>query len=142
MDIGVIAQTATAVLVPFLPYLLKFGDKAAEEAAKKVGADAWAHAKALWAKIWPGLGAIPAAKAAISDAASMPADEDAQAALRLQVKKLLTQDQTLASEIEVLLEEGRRAGITVVVSGERAVGIGGNMIGGTINTGDNPKPQQ
>jgi hypothetical protein len=69
-------------------------------------------------------------------------DEDALATLRLQIKKLLTQDSGLAREIAILLEEGRRASVTVVVSGDRAVGIGGDMSGGTINTGDNTQPQR
>lgn len=142
MDIAIVAQTASAALSPFLPYLLKLGDKAAEEAAKKVGGDAWEHAKALWAKIWPKVEATPAAKEAVDDARSMPDDGDAQAALRLQIKKLLARDPELARDIEGLFEEGRRAGVSVVVSGERAVGIGGDMSGGTISTGDNPKPQQ
>lgn len=142
MDVAVIAQTATATLAPCLPYLLKFGEKAGEEAAKRFGADVWEQAKAIWAKIWPKVEASPAAKEAVSDAASMGDDEDALASLRLQIKKLLTQDSGLAREIAVLLEEGQRASVTVVVSGDRAVGIGGDMSGGTINTGDNAQSQR
>jgi hypothetical protein len=142
MDVATIAQTAAATFAPFLPRLLKFGDKAAEAAAKKIGGDTWEYTKSLWAKIWPKLEASPAAKEAISDAASMPDDEDALAALRLQIRKLLTQDQGLAREIAGLIEERQQAGVSVIVSGERAVGIGGDMSGGTINTGDSPKPQQ
>ena len=142
MDTPAIAQAVTVMLSPLLPYLLKLGDKAAEEAAKKVGGNAWEHAKSLWAKVKPKLEASPTAQAAVADAASMPKDEDAQAALRLQIRKLLEQDPGLTREIEEMVEEGRRAGVSVVVSGERAVGIGGNVISGTINTGDNTKGEQ
>jgi hypothetical protein len=141
MDIGMIAQIVTTTLAPFFPYLVKMGDKAAEEVAKKIGGEAWDDAKALWAQIRPRVEAAPAAKEALSDAASMPDDADAQAAFRLQLKKLLTQDAGFAREIEATVEEGRQAGVSVVVSGNQAVGIGGDMRGGTIHTGDSPKPQ-
>ncbi len=38
-------------LAPFLPYLLKAGEKAAEEAGKKLGEAAWERAKGLWGKL-------------------------------------------------------------------------------------------
>lgn len=38
----------TKLISPFLPYLLKLGDKAAEEAAKKLGADSCETAKAIF----------------------------------------------------------------------------------------------
>lgn len=37
MDIPTIAHNLTTFLIPFLPYLLKAGEKAAEEAGKKLG---------------------------------------------------------------------------------------------------------
>jgi hypothetical protein len=51
-----LAQTAAQLvqfLAPFLPYLLKAGEEAAQEAGKKFGADAWEQAKALWGKLRP-----------------------------------------------------------------------------------------
>jgi hypothetical protein len=140
MDIGMIAQIATTTLSPFFPYLIKMGDKAAEEVAKKIGGEAWDNAKNLWAKIRPRVEAAPSAKEALSDAASMPDDRDAQAAFRLQLKKLLSQEPDFAREIEAMVSERRQADVSVVVSGERAVGIGGDMSGGTIHTGDSLKP--
>jgi len=53
MDVSQLAQVVTTFLTPFLPYLLKVGAKAAEEAGKKFGADAWEQAKALWGKLRP-----------------------------------------------------------------------------------------
>ncbi len=44
-------QQLTTFLAPFLPYLLKAGEKAAEEAGKKFGEAAWEQAKALWEKL-------------------------------------------------------------------------------------------
>ncbi len=106
MDISTLAQSLTTYLIPVLPYLLKAGEKAAEEAGKKLAGDAWDGAKALWAKLWPRVEAKPAALEAVRDAAQAPDNTDFQAALRLQLSKLL-EDQTLAAEIEQLLAQAK-----------------------------------
>ncbi|WP_375496271.1 hypothetical protein [uncultured Nostoc sp.] len=144
MDVSIL----TTFLVPFLPYLLKAGEKATEEAGKKFGekfgGDAWEKAKSLWAKLSPKVEAKEAAKEAASDVAKDPENEDAQAALRLQLKKLLNEDSTLASEIAHLFEEAKQTGSVsnVIASGERAVALGSNASGNTISTGDNVTPNQ
>ena len=86
-------------LKPFLPYLLKAGEKAAEEAAKKLGADAWVWAKTLWEKLRPKVEAKPSIREAVEDVAAAPDDADAQAVLRRQLRKLLGDDEALAGEI-------------------------------------------
>lgn len=93
----------TKFLSPFLPYLLKLGDKAAEEAAKKLGGDAWEKVKVIWAKLRPQVEAKQSVQEAIIDVAETPDDEDAIAALRQQLKKLLKEDPALSSEIGRLL---------------------------------------
>jgi hypothetical protein len=125
-----------AFLAPFLPYLLKGGEKAAEEAGAMFGAAAWERAKALWSKLRPKVAAKPAAQEAVQDTAKAPDDEDARTVLRVQLKKLLADDPGLASEIAQQLADARAAGVVVTVSGERAIGIVGNVSGGTISTGD------
>ena len=142
MDLAQLAQTVTAFLSPFLPYLLKAGEKAAEEAGKKVGGDAWERAKTLWSKLRPKVEAKPTAQEAVKDAAAAPQDEDAQAALRLQLKKILAEDETLAAEVAHLWEEAEAASVTVIASGERPVAIGGDVSGSTIVTGDQNVVQQ
>ena len=47
MDIALL----TKFLSPFLPFLMKLGEKASEKAAEKFGEDAWNKAKAIWAKL-------------------------------------------------------------------------------------------
>lgn len=47
MDIATLAKEMTLFLTPVLPYLFKAGEKAAEEAGKKLGGDAWERAKGL-----------------------------------------------------------------------------------------------
>ena len=139
MDIGALASSLTTVLVPLLPYLLKAGEKAAEETGKKVAGESLEWAKSLWVKLKPKVEAKPAALEAAEDAAQTPDDEDAQAALRVQLKKLLTEDQSLAEEVSRWLEQGKAAGITVTAFGERSVAIGGNVNGSTIVTGNRNK---
>jgi hypothetical protein len=51
MDIPTVVQDLTTFLVPFLPYLLKAGEKAAEEAGKHIGTDAWERVKHPWARL-------------------------------------------------------------------------------------------
>ena len=139
MDIGALASSLTTALVPLLPYLLKAGEKAAEETGKAVAGQSWEWAKSLWTKLKPGVEAKPAALEAAQDVAHAPDDEDLQVALRVQLKKLLTEDQSLAEEVSRWLEQGKAAGNTVSVSGERSVAIGGDVKGSTIVTGDGNK---
>jgi len=84
MDIGALASSVTTALVPLLPYLLKAGEKAAEETGKAVAGQSWEWAQSLWAKLKPKVDAKPTALEAAQDAAQMPNNADAQGALRLQ----------------------------------------------------------
>ena len=139
MDIGALASELTTALVPLLPYLLKAGEKAAEETGKTVANQSLEWGKSLWSKLKPKVEAKPEALEAAQDIAQSPEDEDAQAAFRRQLRKLLTEDQSLAEEVSRWLEQGKAAGITVTASGERSVAIGGDAKGNTIVTGDGNK---
>ena len=136
MDVITLAKELAVFLTPLLPYLLKAGEKAAEEAGKKLGGDAWDRAKGLWAKLRPKVEAKPAAQEAVQDAVTAPNDEDIQAALRLQLRKLLAEDAVLAGEIERLWQEAQQAGATVIAASERSVAIGRDVTSSTIITGD------
>jgi hypothetical protein len=129
-------QTLAAQLAPLLPYLLKDGIELAKSAAgelgKKLSADAWDGLKALAAKIRHKAEAKPALQEALTDAQTAPADPDAQAALRLQLKKLLTEDPDLLNEVARLL-----AIVQTDASQNRSVKIGGDAKNNTIITGDN-----
>jgi hypothetical protein len=139
MDIEALASSLTTALVPLLPYLLKAGEKAAEETGKAAAGQGWDWAKALWTKLKPKVEAKSAALEAAQDVAQSPEDEDLQATLRVQLKKLLTEEQSLAEEVSRWLEQGRAAGINVATVGERGVAIGGNVNSSTIVTGDQNK---
>jgi hypothetical protein len=131
------------LLAPFLPYFVKGLKLAGQEAAKELGEQAseqaFEQAKALWDKLRPKVEARPTALEAAQDAAAHPDDEDALAALRLQLKKLLAEDDSLAQEMTRLLEQARAAGKNVTASGSRSVAIGGNVSGSVIVTGDRNK---
>lgn len=136
MDIVALTQAVTTTLIPVLPYLLKAGEKAAEESGKKIGGEAWEWAKELWTKLRPKVEAKPAALEAAQEVATTPDDKDAQAALRVQFKKLLAEDEALAREVTRWWEKARAAGITVTASGDRSVAIGDDVSGSNIITGD------
>ena len=136
MDVVALAGSVTTVLAPLLPYLLKAGETAAEETGKAVAGRSWEWAKSLWTRLKPKVEAKPGALEVAQDAAQDPKDQDAQAAFRRLLKKLLTEDQSLAEEVIRWLEQGKAAGITVTAAGERSVAIGGNVKGSTLITGD------
>ena len=116
MDVTILATTLTRLLSPFLPSLLKVGEKAAESAANKFGTEAWEQAEAVWGKLSSKVAAKPAAQEAVQDVAQTPEDPDAQAALRQQLKKLLNDDQSFAAELEHLLESASPNSTSVTIS--------------------------
>jgi hypothetical protein len=138
MDVTLLANELVAALAPFLPFLLRLGEGTAEAAGRNLGAEAWDHAKALWDRLAGRLEEQPGALDAAREAAETPED-DALAAFRWQVRKLLTNDETLARELRDLLDEGQgRAGYsaTVTASGERSIAVGRDAAGSTFVTGD------
>ncbi|WP_322816834.1 hypothetical protein [Chloroflexus sp.] len=135
MDLQALQQLV-AFLAPFLPYLLKAGETAAEEAGKNLSTEGWNWAKVLWQKLQLKIAGKAAAQEAAEDVAKTPNDPDAQATFRQQLKKLLADDPTLAAELTSLLGQIRHAGVNVIVSGDRSVTIGGNVSGSTIIIGD------
>jgi hypothetical protein len=139
MDINALASSLTTALVPLLPYLLKAGEGAAGETGKKAVDQSLEWGKSLWTKLKLKVEAKPEALEAAQDIAQNPDDQDAQAAFRRQLRKLLTEDQSLAKEVSRWLEQGKAAGITVTASGERSVAISGDVNGSTIVTGDGNK---
>ncbi|MGH9754719.1 MAG: hypothetical protein ACREA2_18230 [Blastocatellia bacterium] len=138
MDITLLAQSLTAALIPFLPYLVKAGEKASETLGEKLSEGGWDLAKNLWGRLQSKFESKPLALEAAKEAAALPDDEDMQATFRGQLKKLLADDESLARELSKLLEEAKAAGVNVVQSGDRNVYVGGNVTG-NITTGDNNK---
>jgi hypothetical protein len=132
--------TLTAFLSPYLPFLLKLSGKAPEKtietAAEKFGESSWTKAQAIWERLSPKVQAKESAKEAALDVANAPEDEDLQVALKVQIKKILDQDEALASAISQVLQEGgsdRPPGTQIVqnVMGNRNQVIG-QVTGGKI----------
>lgn len=98
----------TSFITPFLPYLLNLGtgttDPVTESAASKFNEVSWQKAQAIWAALSPKIEAKNSAKEAIIDVANHPEDEDYQAALRVQLKKLLASDEALANQLTKILQ--------------------------------------
>jgi hypothetical protein len=125
--------TLTAFLSPFLPTLLRLGgkavDKATESAAGKFGEAAFAKAQAIWGKLSPKVEAKEAAKEAAIDVANSPDDEDSLAALRVQLKKLLEQDEELMKAIAQILAEDATDGTSGTQIVQNVTGNQNQVIG-------------
>ena len=142
-EVGSMMEIAalTSFLAPLLPILLDAGERAANTIAEKFGDDVAGFARRLWDKLRNKVEEKDSAKEAAQDVAEHPDDDDRRAALRVQLTKILDEDPELLSELSTIWDEASRAGavskvINVTVSGERAVGIGGNVANSTIVTGD------
>lgn len=122
---------------PFLPYLVAAGQGVAESLDEH-GDEAQKLATSLWEALRPKVEARPAALDAVKYAAEQPKDDDAQVALRLQIRRLLSEDAELAAELSRILQAGQQSGgtVNVTASGARSVAIGGSANGGVIITGD------
>ncbi len=109
MDIAAL----TAFLAPFLPSLMKLGNKAAETAAGKFGEDAWNKAKAVWEKLYPKVEAKEEAKVAVQQVVAKPESEARQAVLREELETLLKENPDLAAAIAQVMESDSPASSSV-----------------------------
>lgn len=130
----------TAFISPFLPFLMQLSkkgvEKATETASGKFGEAAWSKAQAVWEKLSPKIEGKEAAKEAAADVANQPEDEDLQVALRVQLKKILEQDESLLKIVAQIFEEDApdgTSGIQIVqtVTGNQNQTIG-QVSGGKV----------
>lgn len=112
--ITVIATTAVGFLTP---YLAKVG----EAAAKKVGEDIYQALKNRFSK-------KPAAQEALTDLEKSPDDADLQAVLRVQLQKVLKDDEGLAQQLQNILQKAgkTKTGATTIqqIAGDNAQQFG------------------
>jgi hypothetical protein len=125
MDIGLLVT----FLTPFLPALLNISSKVFDGALEELGADALHKAKSLCATLAPKLTAKPTAQEAISDLAAAPDNPDLQAALRVQLQKLLAQDPTLAETLAAILNEPGTDGTPGTQIVQKVIGNRNQVIG-------------
>lgn len=112
MDIALL----TTFLAPFLPFLGKLGEKAAEEAAKQLGADSWQKAKGIWSKLGPKVEAKEEAKVAVGQVAAKPESEARQAVLREELETLLNENPDLAAAIAQIMQPDASAATSNVTN--------------------------
>jgi len=133
IDIALLATSAWTMIQPYLPVL---ATKAMDEISKKVPE---AVGK-VWDAITKKFETKPAAKEALDDVLKSPEDADTQATFRQQLKKIMAEDESFASDLSKLLEtagDSYKASLTgdgaiAQGAGARAVGKGGVMIGGDV----------
>lgn len=149
LDTAALAKIVTSLLAPAIPYLLKGGEHAWGEASKKMGGDTWEWAKAIWTKLishskskLDGEEKTTEIVKAATEFANNPSDEDAQATLRFQIKKLLTEDPELSLELSQSLNLAKNSSAQtsiriggVDISGEANVTNLGNIVGGNQTIG-------
>lgn len=100
MDIAVL----TAFLAPFLPFLMKLGNKVVEGAAQKSGEDGWDKAKAVWEKLHPKVEAKDEAKLAVQQVVAKPESEARIAVLQEELETLLKENPDLEAAIAQIME--------------------------------------
>ncbi len=137
-DLAVLAHDVTTYLTPFLPVLLKkAGEAVVTETTKKAVGETWDATKALWTRMKSKVEEKPAALEAAQDLATNPNDADSQATLRNQLKKLLNEDQSFATEIEQLFNKAKEVSGSQVSATHGGIAFGdnaqGNVVVGTVH---------
>jgi uncharacterized protein YqeY len=99
-DLNEIARQIVQFLAPFLPYLLKAGEKAAEEAGRKLGAAAWEQAGTLWARLRHKKNVEQVAQTV----AALPDNQALREALREEIARALAEDPALREEALRLMQ--------------------------------------
>jgi len=97
--ITTLAATAVGILVPYLA-------EAGKAATKKLGEDLYQYVKSYFYK-------KDNAKEALDDLRSNPENSDFQAALRVQIQKLLDKDEKFAKELSRIIGDVKESGGTV-----------------------------
>jgi hypothetical protein len=142
MDPKLLADTLTTFLAPAMPFLVKGGEDLVKQAGKKLGEGGLDLAKKLWQKLRPKTEENPVAQKATKEIAAAPDDDDARAMLRLQLRKILEADPSLAAELERMMEgvgvkttyQAANYGSGAIAQGPGAVaaGQGGAAVGGSV----------
>lgn len=123
IDIALLATSAVAALVPLL---IKATEKGIEKAGEQVSITLFDALKKRFSS--------PAAKESLDVLARMPADADAQAALRLQLRMAMEADPSLAGSLQEVLGKHAGAGATTQMATVTGNQNSVNQIVGSNNT--------
>ena len=135
MDITLISKMVIDILSPALPFLLKVGENVTSDAAKKIGSDSWRRASEIWNQLSTNHSSGEKFKEACKDYLEDVKDPDAEAALRLSIKKILNEDRELLSHLSHKFEN--QSGINkTVTSSNSSISAGENIIGSKIVIGN------
>ncbi len=125
MDQATIAMLAANTVSILAPYL----SRAADQVTPKLADDLYQAVKNRLAR-------KPAAAEALEDLEKMPAEPDAQAALRAQLKKALAEDEQFTARLEALVRQAEGTSTRVSVTAANRGVAAGRDISGTVITGD------
>jgi hypothetical protein len=135
MDITQLAHSAALLLTPFLPYLIKAGERAMEETGKNMAGDAWEKAKSLWSKLGSKIENSPAALEVAQKAIAKPQDPRVQSALELHLESMLSDNAALADEVaKVIMTD--MSSVRAIVTSDHGVAAGRDATGNINITGD------
>jgi hypothetical protein len=135
MDALSLATSAVSILSP---YLVKAGEKAAEE----IGSILPEGVGKVWHTIMAKFRGNMVAEAAVKDFAKRPGDQLSQSSFANQLRNLLEAEPALATELAHLLDEAKpQSGGTIINTGSGAVatsggvaaGAGGMAVGGDVS---------
>ncbi len=132
MEIIAISTAVASALIHALPHLTNSaGESAVKAAGGKLGEQAFELAKRLWQHLRPKIEASPAAMEAVKDAAADAEDPDNKEALRIALKKILTNDPALAELLSKLLDEGKasQGNHYSAQAGDGGVAVAGDLNG-------------
>jgi histone deacetylase complex regulatory component SIN3 len=134
MDASSLAKLVVENLAPAIPFLVKAGESATASVIKDIGVSAWQKSVSVWSKIKPEFNDHPKLKEAIQEVADDHLDKDAQAMLRLQLKKVLMQNPMLLDELSRLVQNSDFS-TNASASGKGSVVAGESINNSTIITG-------
>lgn len=135
IDTAMLATNAWTMLQPYLPIL-------ATKAVEELGSQVPKAVGQVWTAIRKKFDTKATAKEALEDLRRSPKDADTQASFRQQLKKTMAEDESFATELSKLLEAAGNSyqasvtgdGAIAQGPGAKAVGKGGVMIGGDVNS--------
>jgi hypothetical protein len=133
-DLNEIAGRIVQALIPFLPYLLRIGDAAADEVGRRMGAAAWERARALWERLYPRRSVEPVAQAVVAS----PDNRALREALREEIARALAEDPALCEEVIAIYSQVETGDVkpSGEVTGVRVRGKSPQGIHSEVKTGD------
>lgn len=127
LDLHALAQQVTTTLQPYFPLF-------AVEAAKATGQKVPAAIEAVWTAVKDRFAKKAAAAEVLQDLVENPKDEDLQAAVRVQLRKLLEEDPAFASALRPLAEAAANVQTTTTTYAADVQGDGNVTVQGSGNT--------